>query len=133
MKGVRLPGCPPITKKEKGMNIEEQLAELRQTASRIERMMGTLLGENKPRTDPQRFMNIEQASKATGLSMVSLREYCNRGEIRSTKIGKRLIIHTDSLYRYIEEKARKTTAEKAGELLASLGGVEGMGFKTQER
>ena len=78
-------------------------------------MLNTLLGENKPKAEPQRFMNIEQASKMTGLSIVSLRAYCNRGEIRCTKVGRRQIIHTDSLYEYIERKARKTIKERADE------------------
>lgn len=97
------------------MSIEEQLTELRQSNARLERMVSTLLGENKPNAEPQRFMNIEQANKMTGLSINALRAYCNRGEIRSTKVGRRTIIHTDSLYEYINKKARKTIKERADE------------------
>ena len=98
------------------MTIEDRLTNLELSCRRIERLLSTLVGENKPRSEPDRFMNITEASSRTGLSERTLRCYCGRGLIRHTKVGKRLIIHSDSLYGYIEKMARKTIIEKANEL-----------------
>lgn len=101
--------------------IEEELMAIKEQNSRIERMLRTLIGESKPDLDPRRFMNIPEAAAATGLSIVTLRSYCNRGQIRHTKMGRRVIIHTDSLYEYIAENARKTIRERAEEQRRLMG------------
>ena len=101
--------------------IEEELMAIKEQNSRIERMLRTLIGESKPDLDPRRFMNIPEAAAATGLSIVTLRSYCNRGQIRHTKMGRRVIIHTDSLYEYIAKNARKTIRERAEEQRRLMG------------
>lgn len=102
------------------MSIEERIANLETTLGRVERMLNTLVGDCKPRSDPRKYMNVKEASCATGLSEQTLRIYCNNGTLRYTKVGKHLIIHTDSLYKYIEQTARKTIAEQANERLKNL-------------
>lgn len=93
---------------------------IKEQNSRIERMLRTLIGESRPDLDPRRFMNIPEAA-ASGLSIVTLRSYCERGQIRHTKMGRRVIIHTDSLYEYITENARKTIRERAEEQRRLMG------------
>lgn len=65
---------------------------IKEQNSRIERMLRTLIGESKPDLDPRRFMNIPEAAAATGLSIPTLRSYCERGQIRHTKMGRRVIL-----------------------------------------
>ena len=82
---------PSANKKNWKTMIEEELMAIKEQNSRIERMLRTLIGESKPDVDPRRFMNIPEAAAATGLSIVTLRGYCNRGQIRHTKMGRRVI------------------------------------------
>lgn len=106
----------PTNKKLQVMTIEEKLDQIQSKQDRIEAMLSKLLGEEKPRVEPRRYLSTKEASEMTGLSVRSLQIYCNQGLIRFSKVGKYLVIHTDSLYRYIESLARKSIRERAEEV-----------------
>lgn len=97
----------------------------------LQGLLSTLVGTSKPKPRAKDFMNVKEASEATGLSQRSLRCYCNRGWIRYTKVGNSLIIHVDSLNDWINSKARKTTKEREEETIKNTEGWNKQGSKSQ--
>ena len=99
------------------MGIEEKVERLTEMVSETNKMLARLLGEVTPSVEAKKYVNVAEASQMTGLSAVSLRNYCSRGVIASSKVGKYIMIPTASLYAYIDSTARKTAKEKANEVI----------------
>lgn len=99
------------------MSIEERIDRLSEMVSENNRMLALLLGESTPRVEPRKYMTVAEASQMTGLSARSLRIYCNRGDIKIRRVGKYILLLTESLYAYIESTARPTTKDRVNEVL----------------
>lgn len=99
------------------MSIEERIDRLSEMVSENNRMLALLLGESTPRVEPRKYMTVAEASQMTGLSARSLRIYCNRGDIEVSRVGKYILLLTESLYAYIESTARPTTKDRVNEVL----------------
>lgn len=99
------------------MSIEERIDRLSEMVSENNRMLALLLGESTPRVEPRKYMTVAEASQMTGLSARSLRIYCNRGDIEVSRVGKYILLLTESLYDYIESTARPTTKDRVNEVL----------------
>ena len=102
------------------MTIEEGLNRIEDAVMRTNRLLSSLFEEKQERQEKknvQAYLNVRDASSLTGLSVNTLRQYCNSGMIRYTKVGKMIIIHTESLIAYINENSRRTIKELAAERL----------------
>lgn len=102
------------------MSIEERIDRLSEMVSENNRMLALLLGESTPQVEPiepRKYMTVAEASRVTGLSARSLRIYCNRGDIKVSRVGKYILLLTESLYAYIESTARPTTKDRVNEVL----------------
>ena len=71
MKGVRLPGCPPI--KSKTM-IDEDIRQVLNEVRELRQMVGRLLTAQKP-PEKERYMSVKEASLYTSLAEQTLRLY----------------------------------------------------------
>ena len=109
------------------MSIEEKVERLTEMVGETNRMLARLLGEVTPNVEAKRYINIAEASQMTGLSAVSLRNYCSRGDIEFSKVGKYIMILTESLYAYIESTARKTVKARAEEVIRNTEKYHGTG------
>lgn len=99
------------------MSIEERIERLTEMVSENNRILALLLGESTPRVEPRKYMTVAEASQMTGLSAVSLRNYCSRGDIEVRRVGKYILLLTESLYSYIESAAKPTTKDRVNEVL----------------
>lgn len=99
------------------MSIEERIDRLSEMVSENNRMLALLLGESTPQVEPRKYITVAEASRVTGLSARSLRIYCNRGDIKVSRVGKYILLLTESLYAYIESTARPATKDRVNEVL----------------
>lgn len=82
---------------------------------RLERIEETLARMATPK--PQEWLTSDAACEYAGMSINTLRSYCNKGLLKYSKMGRKLIINRDSLLEYISTRSTKTIKERVKDII----------------
>lgn len=100
------------------MGIEEKLdallggiAEVSDRLARLEQKI------DPPKRMEKKFMCISELTERTGMARKTIINLCGRNEISYSKVGKTIMVRTDSILDYIEKKSIPSIRERAAELL----------------
>lgn len=119
--GKQVGSTPTSPTKKLETMIEEDLKIIIEQNSRIESMLGRLLSERAEKAKPcKKYMDIKEASEYTSLAEQTLRIYCSQKKIEFQKIGGRIMIHTNSLDKFMSDGTVRTIDDKAKEVYNRL-------------